>query len=232
MGSSTIDMQHVVFLGPQGAGKGTQAALIAPEFGLVHLATGDLFRSLMDQDSSLADEVRSFYDRGDLVPDALTARVLFDALDRRGSNNDATGALIDGFPRNAAQAQILDDQIAEREESLAAVIHIVVPRDVLLERLTGRLVCRACGRSYHVVFNPPKAAGVCDACGGELYTRSDDTAEAVERRLNIYFEQTEPLLAHWRRAGIVHDIDGNQEIDAVGDAIRTALDGVLRVSRD
>lgn len=220
-------MQHVVFLGPQGAGKGTQAALIAPRFHLLHLATGDLFRSLMEQDTALAQEVRSYYDRGELVPDELTARVLFDVLDRKAGGERITGALIDGFPRNAAQAEILDTKVNSRGETLAAVVHIVVPRNVLMQRLTGRLICRDCGRSYHVVFNPPAESDVCDVCGGELYTRSDDTAEAVERRLNIYFEQTEPLLDHWRGSGIVHDIDGNQAIDAVGSSIEAVLDSVF-----
>jgi adenylate kinase len=208
-------MNHVVFVGPQGAGKGTQAARVADRLGLIHLATGDLFRELMASDSPLAAEVRSYYDAGNLVPDELTARVLFDALDSRAATGNVAGALIDGFPRNAAQADVLDRQIAERGETLAAVVHIAVPRDVLMERLTGRLTCRDCGRTYHVRFNPPSQAGVCDVCGGELYVRSDDTEEAVERRLQIYFEQTEPLLARWRERGIVHDVNGNQEIDAV-----------------
>jgi adenylate kinase len=220
-------MQHVVFIGPQGAGKGTQAARIAPEFGLAHLATGDLFRALMASDSPLAQEVRSYYDRGDLVPDELTARVLFDALDRHTAERSVTGALVDGFPRNAPQAAILDASISERGETLAAVIHIDVPRTVLLERLTGRLNCRECGRTYHAVFNPPAASGICDICGGELYTRSDDTPEAVERRLNIYFEQTEPLLDHWRSAGIVYDVNGDQPIDDVAEAIRSTLSNLL-----
>src|SRR5690606_15618250 len=145
----------VVFIGPQGAGKGTQAARIAPRFNLLHLATGDLFRALMSQNSELAAEVRSYYDRGDLVPDALTARVLFAALDEQAASADVRGALIDGFPRNAAQAAVLDEQIAERGETLAAVVHIDVKRDVLMKRLTGRLVCKTCGATYHREFNPP-----------------------------------------------------------------------------
>lgn len=225
-------MQHVVFVGPQGAGKGTQAALIAPRFGLIHLATGDLFRALMASESELAAEVRSYYDRGDLIPDDVTARVLFDALDRHASGGSTTGALIDGFPRNAAQAGILDAQIAERSETLAAVVHIVVPRDKLIERLTGRLTCRTCGRTYHTTFNPPQVAGTCDECGGELYTRSDDTPEAVERRLSIYFEQTEPLLNHWRAAGIVRDVDGDRPIDDVTAAIEADLSAILGPARD
>ena len=220
---STTPMRNVVFIGPQGAGKGTQAARIAPRFNLLHLATGDLFRALMSQNSELAAEVRSYYDRGDLVPDALTARVLFAALDEQATSADVRGALIDGFPRNAAQAAVLDEQIAERGETLAAVVHIDVKRDVLMKRLTGRLVCKTCGATYHREFNPPKVEGVCDLDGGELYVRSDDTEEAVARRLDIYFEQTEPLLERWRERGLVLDVDGDQAIDDVTEAIAAAL---------
>lgn len=226
-------MRHVVFIGPQGAGKGTQAAAVAPRLDLIHLATGDLFRELMASDSLLAAEVRSYYDAGNLVPDELTARVLFDALDAGAATADVAGALFDGFPRNAAQADVLDQQIAARGETLVAVVHIAVPRDVLMERLTGRLTCRECGRTYHKLFNPPTQEGICDACGGELYVRSDDTEEAVARRLEIYFAQTEPLLNRWRERGIVREVDGDQEIDAVTEAIIAALtaDAAFRESQ-
>lgn len=223
-------MKHIVIIGPQGAGKGTQAERIAPQLDLVHLATGDLFRELMETDSELAQEVRVFYDKGDLVPDDLTARVLFSALDEAASSGTVRGALFDGYPRNAAQAEVLDKHVKERGEHLVAIVHISVPRDVLMERLTGRLICRNCGRSYHKVFNPPANDKVCDVCGGELYQRSDDTPEAVERRLNIYFEQTEPLLGRWKPRGIVHEIDGNASIDQVAESIMESLRGVLDAS--
>jgi adenylate kinase len=216
-------MRHVVFVGPQGAGKGTQAARVAPRLGLIHLATGDLFRELMASESPLASEVRTYYDAGNLVPDELTARVLFAALDRGAVTAGVVGALFDGFPRNSAQADVLDQQIEARGETLAAIVHIAVPRTVLMERLTGRLTCRDCGRTYHVRFNPPAREGVCDACGGELYVRSDDTEEAVARRLEIYYEQTEPLLKRWGQRGIVHEIDGNRDIDSVTEAIIATL---------
>lgn len=227
-----MDVKHVVILGPQGAGKGTQAERIAPQLGLIHLATGDLFRALMATDTDLSREVRGYVDAGDLVPDELTAQVLFSALDEQTAGSDSvTGALFDGYPRNEAQAHVLSEQIAERGEQLAAIVHIGVPRDVLMERLTGRLVCKECGRTYHKLFNPPAKEGVCDVCGGELYQRSDDTPEAVERRLTIYFEQTEPLLDLWRPHGIVHEINGNQPIDNVSNEIVQALSGVLGVAR-
>jgi adenylate kinase len=220
-------MRHVALIGPQGAGKGTQAALIAPALDLVHLATGDLLRATMEQQSPLADEVRGYYDRGELVPDDLMARMLFAALDDAAREHQPVGALLDGFPRNLVQAEVLDAQIAQRGETLSAVVHISVPRDVLLTRLAGRLICRNCGRSYHTRFNPPAQPGICDACGGELYQRSDDTEEAVARRLAIYFEQTEPLLDFWRPRGIVHEIDGNRDVTPVSESILTALRGAL-----
>lgn len=218
-------MKHVVIIGPQGAGKGTQAEQVAPELGLKHLATGDLFRALMATDSGLATEVRSYVDKGDLVPDELTAKVLFSALDDAAAAGDINGALFDGYPRNPAQAEVLDAQIRERGEELSAIVHIDVPHDVLMERLTGRLICRNCGRAYHKLFNPPSVDGVCDACGGELYQRSDDTPEAVQRRLTIYFEQTKPLLDRWRPRGIVHDINGDQPIDNVSSDIIRSIAG-------
>lgn len=224
-------MRHVVFVGPQGAGKGTQAAAVAPRVGLVHLATGELLRDIMQLESPLAVEVRAIVDRGDLVPDVLMARILFSALDERSSEISVRGALIDGFPRNAEQAEVLDDQIAERGDELVSVIHIAVPREILMSRLTGRLVCRDCGRSYHRIFNPPPVDGVCSHCGGELYTRSDDTAEAVARRLDIYYSQTEPLLARWRARGLVQDVDGDRSIDEVTQSILDVLGPLLSEDR-
>ena len=187
--------RHVLIIGPQGSGKGTQAAAVAPQLGLVHVATGDLFRALMASDSELAREVRFYYDRGALVPDDLTVRVLvarLDELEREQPNH--RGVLLDGFPRNRAQAEALDRVLRERGDDLVAVIQLVVPREALIERLSGRLVCQQCGATYHRIFNPPRQPGVCDRCGGPLIQRSDDTPEAIARRLDIYEEQTAPLL--------------------------------------
>lgn len=181
-------MKHVVIVGPQGAGKGTQAALLAEGFGLLHLSTGDIFRALMQTESELADEVRGYYDAGSLVPDDLTARVLFSKLDEEASEKSYTGALFDGYPRNAAQADVLDQTIADRGEELVAVVHIDVPIEVLKARIALR---------------------------AEQEGRSDDTPEALDRRLSIYFENTRPLIDHWRERDIVLDIDGDQTIQEV-----------------
>lgn len=216
--------RHVLIIGPQGSGKGTQAAAVAPQLGLVHVATGDLFRALMASDSELAREVRFYYDRGALVPDDLTVRVLvarLDELEREQPNY--RGVLLDGFPRNRAQAEALDRVLRERGDDLVAVIHLVVPREALIERLSGRLVCQQCGATYHRVFNPPRQPGVCDRCGGPLIQRSDDTPEAIARRLDIYEEQTAPLLEYYRQRGLLVDIDGDRSIDEVSSSILAAL---------
>lgn len=217
-------LKYIIIVGPQGAGKGTQAAVVAPELGLRHVATGDLFRGILSTESELGDEVRHYYDQGALVPDDLTVRVLFAHIEHlMTSGEEFNGVLLDGFPRNQAQAETLDRALAERGESISAVVLVDVPREVLMERLTGRLICSVCGATYHKVFNPPKQEGVCDICGGSLYQRSDDTPEAVAQRLNIYYEQTEPILEHYRNNGTLVEIDGNQEIERVTADILDAL---------
>lgn len=217
-------VSYVIIVGPQGAGKGTQAAAVAPTLGLEHVATGDLFRGILKSDSELGDEVRHYYDQGALVPDELTIRVLFAHIEKlQNERADLSGVLLDGFPRNSAQAKALDEALSERGESISAVVLVDVPRDELMKRLTGRLICRECGATYHREFNPPQNEDVCDQCGGELYQRSDDTPEAVEKRLGIYYEQTEPILEHYREQGVLIELDGNREIKQVTGEILDAL---------
>ena len=193
-------MKHLVIVGPQGAGKGTQAELLAQRYDLIHLSTGDIFRALMATTSDLAEEVRRYVDAGRLVPDDLTARVLFARLDEEAGAGNPTGALFDGYPRNGDQSEVLDQAIDDRDDQLVGVVHINVPIDVLRERIALR---------------------------AEREGRSDDTPEALERRLNIYFESTEPLLKAWRERKLVLDIDGDQPIDEVAADIRTAVDALL-----
>ncbi|HVX30720.1 MAG TPA: adenylate kinase [Nitrolancea sp.] len=215
---------HVIIMGPQGAGKGTQAALIAPRLRLEHVSTGDLFRQVMAGGSELSNEVRSYVDRGALVPDELTIRMLMEHVDQvLGGDTPVRGMLLDGFPRNQAQAEALDRALAERGDRLVAVVHIDVPRERLMERLTGRLVCPNCGATYHRTFNPPKVEGICDVCGSKLIQRSDDTPEAVERRLSIYYEQTAPVLDYYRAAGLLIDVDGDRPIGEVAEGIVAAV---------
>jgi adenylate kinase len=215
---------HVIIMGPQGAGKGTQAALVAPRLRLEHVSTGDLFRQVMAGDSELSTEIRGYVDRGALVPDALTIRMLMEYVDEvLGGESEMRGMLLDGFPRNQAQAEALDVALRERGDRLVSVVHVDVPRERLMERLTGRLVCSNCGATYHRRFNPPKVEGVCDVCGATLTQRSDDTPEAVERRLSIYYEQTAPVLDYYRAAGLLLDVDGDRPIAEISDGIVEAL---------
>lgn len=223
-------VSYVIIVGPQGAGKGTQAAVVAPKLGLQHVATGDLFRAILNSNSELGDEVRHYYDQGALVPDELTIRVLFAHIEElQRTDPDLQGVLLDGFPRNRAQAEALDHALAERGESISAVVLVDVPYDVLMQRLTGRLICSECGATYHREFNPPAAEGVCDVCGGSLYQRSDDTPEAVAKRLEIYYEQTQPILEHYREKGLLVEVDGNREIDRVSGDILAALKPRVRI---
>jgi adenylate kinase len=216
--------RHVLIIGPQGSGKGTQAARVAPALGLVHVAMGDLFRALMQQDTPLAREVRMYYDRGALVPDELTLRVLLAHLDGLAERNGAyRGTLLDGFPRTRAQAEALDRVLAERHERIVAVVELAVPRAVLIERLSGRLICPQCGAVYHRVFAPPQVPGRCDRCGSELIQRSDDTPEAIARRLDLYEEQTAPLLEYYRHRGLLLTINGDQPIEQVTHELIAAL---------
>ncbi len=215
---------HVIIMGPQGAGKGTQAVVVAPRLGLAHIATGDLFREVMASDSELGKEIRSYYDRGALVPDDLTIRMLMARVDDVLKGDlSLKGMLLDGFPRNQAQAEALDAALTDRGDRLVAVVHVDVPREILMDRLTGRLICPNCGATYHRVFNPPKKEGVCDVCGSTLTQRSDDTPEAVERRLSIYYEQTAPVLSYYRAAGLLVDVDGDRPIDVVTESIVSEL---------
>jgi adenylate kinase len=214
--------KHVLIIGPQGSGKGTQAAAVAPRLGLVHVATGDLFRSLMTAETDLAREVRSYYQRGALVPDELTIRVLLTRLDELDRTHpDKRGMLLDGFPRTRRQAEALDALLCERGDELVAVVHLQVPRAVLVERLSGRLICQQCGATYHSTLNPPCEPGICDQCGGRLTPRSDDTPDAITRRLDLYDEQTAPLLDYYRQRGLLVEVNGDRPIEEVS---RSLLD--------
>jgi adenylate kinase len=209
--------QHVILMGAQGAGKGTQAERIAPKLGLVHFSTGEAFRTAITNQTELGIIAKGFLDRGELVPDDVTIGIVavkLALIREEAPTTGLTGALFDGFPRTKSQAEGLDRLLECSGESIAAVIEIDVPREELVERLAGRRVCPN-GHVYHLTFNPPASEGVCNIDGLPLEQRADDTAEAIKRRLALYFELTAPLLSHYRFKGLLHKVDGMQPIDKV-----------------
>ncbi|MGD8966427.1 MAG: adenylate kinase [Anaerolineae bacterium] len=212
--------RYVVLLGPPASGKGTQAARLREELDLPHVASGDLFRENLKNETELGLKAKTYMDRGALVPDDVTIAMVMDRLSRPDC---ADGALLDGFPRTIAQAEALDEALAEQGHRISSVPNIAVPDDVLVERVSGRRLCRTCGESYHVKFNPPQQPGLCDKDGGELYQRDDDRPETVRKRLKVYWEQTSPLIDHYRDQGVLVEVDGDQSIDAVTEDLRAAL---------
>lgn len=211
---------HIILMGPPGAGKGTQAALLATQQAIPHISTGDIFRANLQQGTPLGLEAKKFMDAGKYVPDELTNAIV---KDRLAQPDCQKGFILDGFPRTADQAAALELMLQDLGLKLDAVVNIQVPDELLVERAEGRRVCKACGATYHVKFNPPKAEGVCDKCGGELYQRSDDNAEKVAVRLQEYHGKTAPVLAFYTEKGLVQAVDGDQSMDAVTAAIITAV---------
>ena len=209
-----------VFLGPPGAGKGTQAVEIIERLGVPHIATGDMLRASIKNETPLGMEAKKYMDQGLLVPDEVTIRITGERLSQPDCKN---GFLLDGFPRTLAQAEALDQLLADLGIQLDAVINIQVPQEKLIERLTGRRVCRDCGASFHMVFNPPSEEGVCDRWQGTLYQRSDDNEETAVNRLSVYNTQTAPLIAYYQEQGILKNIDGQQDIHQVLVSIGKAL---------
>jgi adenylate kinase len=213
---------NLLFMGPPGAGKGTQAEKIVAEFHIPHISTGDAFRLAMSQGTPLGVEAKSYVDKGLLVPDEITNGIVRDRLSQPDCDK---GFLLDGFPRTIAQAEALDGILKEQGKHIDHVINLSVDRNKLLARLTGRRICKACGATYHVIFNPPKHDGVCDKCSGELYQRSDDTEEKVGTRLDEYMNKTAPLLEYYEKQGTLRSIDGEQDIDVVTSDIHKLLRG-------
>lgn len=203
----------LILLGPPGAGKGTQAALVSQQAGVAHVATGDLFRENIRNQTELGKQAKAYVDRGELVPDQLTVRMLLDRLDRPDTQK---GVLLDGFPRTVDQAKALDDALKGRGQAVDKVLYINVGEEEVIARLGGRWTCRQCGAVYHQVFSPPKTPGRCDQCGGELYQRDDDKPETVRNRLSVYNQQTAPLVDYYRQAGKLLEVNGEQDAEAVG----------------
>lgn len=210
-------------MGAQGSGKGTQAALIGPQLNLVKIATGDLFRAEIASGSVLGLELKEILGRGDLVPDELTNAIvrgrIAEIVDARNQGEPVSGALFDGFPRTDVQARALDSILAEQGEQITVVVEIDVPRDVLVQRLSGRRVCVDCGTVFHIESNPTSRPGVCDRCGGAVIQREDDRPEPIARRLALYDDQTAPLVEYYRERGLLEQVDGNQDVETVTSSI-------------
>lgn len=211
---------RIILLGPPGAGKGTQAAGIVEKYNIPHISTGDIFRKNIKEGTELGKKAKGYIDQGLLVPDELTVGLV---TDRIAQPDCEKGFMLDGFPRNVAQAQHLDEYLKEVGISLDKVVNIEVDKDILVGRAVGRRICKSCGATYHVEFNPPKVDGVCDVCGGELYQRADDNEETVSKRIQVYLDETKPLVNYYSEEGIIANINGQQSIDSVFGDIVEAL---------
>lgn len=208
-------------MGPPGAGKGTQAADLVKKYQIPHISTGDMFRAAIKSGTALGLKAKEYMDAGQLVPDEVTIGIV---AERLAEDDCSKGFLLDGFPRTVPQADALDKILKDLNMELDGVINIEVPEDKLIERLTGRRICRKCGATYHLVFNPPAAESVCDQCSGELYQRSDDTLETAKNRLQVYNDQTQPLIDYYRQKGYLKEINGDQDIAKVLQDIEKALE--------
>jgi len=211
---------YIILLGAPGAGKGTQAAMLTEALGVPHVASGDLFRSALQKKTPLGLEAKKYMDQGLLVPDEVTIAMV---RERLALPDCQEGVILDGFPRTLEQAKALDAALAEEGRTIDKVLYIKVPNEELVARLSGRWICRDCQAVYHTITNPPQQAGRCDACGGELYQRSDDRPETVRRRLEVYFEQTMPLIEYYAERGVLTEVNGDQSIAEVQAALIEAL---------
>ena len=210
----------LVMLGASGAGKGTQAKMIAAKYGIPHISTGDIFRANIKNGTELGEKAKQYMDQGLLVPDELTLALI---MDRFAQDDCANGYVLDGFPRTIAQAEALTASLKEQGDALDYAIDVDVPDENIVERMGGRRACVNCGGTYHVLFNPPQKSGICDLCGGELSIRKDDLPETVKKRLAVYHEQTQPLIDYYNAEGILKTVDGTVDVNEVFAAITEIL---------
>ncbi|MFN2557423.1 MAG: adenylate kinase [Nitriliruptorales bacterium] len=212
---------RLVLVGPPGAGKGTQAARISDEYAIPHIATGEMLRENVRQETELGKQAKRYMDKGELVPDELIVDMVRERL--AGSDGE-DGFILDGFPRTVPQAQALDDVLAELDQPLDVVVRMTIGEDEVLRRITGRRVCEDCGQIYHVETDPPEQEGVCDECGGDLFQRDDDTEEIVRERLAAYREQTQEVVSFYEDRGLLRDVDAEGKVDEVTERIFDVLD--------
>ncbi|MGY3778360.1 adenylate kinase [Isobaculum melis] len=213
---------NIILMGLPGAGKGTQAEQIVDTYQVPHISTGDMFRAAMKNETPLGVKAKSYMDKGELVPDEVTNGIVKERLQEADTQK---GFLLDGFPRTIAQAEALESILKDLGKKIDAVINIHVDKNILMDRLTGRIICRSCGATYHKLFNPPKVADTCDRCGGhDFYQREDDKPETVENRININLEQTKPLLDFYEARNVLNTVNGEQDIKLVFKDVQTILD--------
>ena len=210
----------IIMLGAPGAGKGTQAKRIAAKYGIPHVSTGDIFRANIKGGTELGKKAKEYMDQGKLVPDEITIGML---LDRIHEEDCKDGYVLDGFPRTIPPAESLTKALEEMGESIDYAINVDVPDSAIVSRMGGRRACVNCGATYHVEFNPPKKEGVCDVCGEKLILRDDDKPETVQNRLTVYHEQTQPLIDYYKKAGVLAEVDGTQDMDKVFEDITAVL---------
>lgn len=210
----------IIMLGAPGAGKGTQAKMIADKYKVPHISTGDIFRANIQEGTVLGMEAKSYMDKGLLVPDELTVKIL---LDRVAKDDCENGYVLDGFPRTIPQAEVLDEALVKLDSKIDFAINVDVPDENIVNRMSGRRACKACGATYHIVHIPSKEEGICDRCGKELMLRDDDKAETVKNRLNVYHDQTQPLIDFYKAKGVLKEVDGTKDMKDVFNVIVNIL---------
>ena len=211
---------RLILVGPPGAGKGTQAVHLAAHYRIPHISTGDIFRANLKNGTQLGKQAQSYMDRGELVPDSVTNEMV---KDRLGENDLANGFLLDGFPRNTNQAQVLDNILTERNMPLDAVLELAIDNTEIIKRLSGRRTCQNCAKTFHIIFEKPKVDGLCDNCNGQLYQREDDQEEVIARRLQVYDQQTAPILSYYKKMGLLLSISALGEVSQITKRAISAL---------